>query len=667
MKKQYVEIMLFSALLFPPVVSAADGTAWNGSVKLGARAVEVNGNSAKFQEYRDLEDDIIGKVRVDGYTDGYHFEFQGKNLGLDDQSYLLKGGKYEQFKYRFDYDETPHNYTFDAKTPYSGIGSNLLTYEGATLPAETTWSLFDYYIKREKYSGELELTQGTPFYVNVGANRLDTEGTRPLILSSGFGAAFTERSEVPEPIDHTTDSFSLRTGYRGENYFIELSGDYSSFENENKYLTWELPVTAGTNLQAGLAPEHDFKRLGARFVWKKLPLMSTLAVDGTYSKKESDLAINPELLTANPDYTQTFSGEVKNTDVAAAFTTRPLKALDTKLYFNYAKRDNTPSYLETDETNPTHIFDYEKDNAGIELGYRISPRNKLTLGYDYVNFDRRNRPEFESNTDHSFTARFRNNSLDFMASSIRYHHLERNFDTQTGTDVAISDFDATERSQDDVTLTLDFFSFDNVDVGLEYTYNSIDYEADELFVTGASQGVRGREHDERNALYLDLGVRLPRDITVGGFAGYENRRVDSTHNNSATNTDPYSQDTRDYLWSYGLNGRMPLLEDRLKLMVNWEHQKSVGESNFGIDNTLQDIGTVADYTKQLLEAKAVYNVTRQLDLILGFLYEKYLFRDLQYIGYDYTAAENTFLSGAYAFQDYENNVGYLLLNYNFNL
>jgi MtrB/PioB family decaheme-associated outer membrane protein len=662
MKKQSLTVLIFSALLLPLTVSAADGTTWNGSVKLGARAVEDNGNSAKFQEYRDLDDDIIGKVRVDGYTDGYHFEIRGKNLGLDDQSYLLKGGKYEQFKYRFDYDETPHNYTFDAKTPYSGIGGNLLTYDGA-LPAEANWSLFDYSIERKKYGGEMEFSLGTPFYVNAEVSRLDTEGTKPIVLSDRFA----ERSELPEPIDHITDNLSLRTGYRGESYFVELSGRYSSFENDNKYLTWESPITAGDHLQVGLAPEHDFKQLAAKFVWKNLPLMSTFAVDGAYSQKESDLVINPELLAANPSYTQTFSGNVKNTEVSAALTTRPFKALDTKLYLNYAKRDNTPSYLETDEANSAQIFGYEKDNAGIELGYRLSPRNRLTLGYDYVNLDRINRQEFENNTDHSFFARLRNSSLDFMAASLRYRHLERNFDTQAGTEVAVADFDATERNQDEVKLTLDFFTFDHLDIGVEYTYGSIDYEADELFVLGVSHGIRGREHDERNALYLDLGVRLPREIKVSGFAGYENRRVDSIHNNSATNTAPYSQDTRDYLWSYGLNGRMPLLEDRLKLMVNWEHQKSVGESNFGIDETLEDIGTVADYTKKLLEAKAVYAVNRQLEVILGYMYEKYIFRDLQYIGYDFTASGNSFLSGAYAFQDYENNVGYLLLNYHFNL
>lgn len=665
MKKQDVAVFVFSALLLPAGASAAEDNAWNGSVKLGARAVDINGNSAKFQEYRDLDDDIIGKATVDGYSGGYHFEMQGKDIGLNDQSYLLKGGKYEQFKYLFNYDETPHNYTFDAKTPYSGVGTNVLTYDGA-LPAETSWSLFDYSIERKKYGGEMEISLGTPFYVNVGVSRLENKGNKPLILTN----AFNERSELPEPIDHATTDSSLRTGYRGENYFVELSGAYSSFENDNKYLNWESPTAAGTNYQAGLAPENDFSKFAARFVWKNLPAMSTFALTGSHAKTESDLTINPELLAANPTYTRTFSGDVKNTDVSGALTSSPLKAVDTKLYGKYAKRDNNPSYLSTDETNPTRIFEYEKENAGAEVGYRLSPRNKFTVGYDYVNLDRRNRQEFENNTDHGVLAQLKNTSFDFFAAKLSYKHLERTFDTQSGTNVAVSDYDATDRSQDDVKLALDFFTVDEVDFAIEYTYSSSDYHANELFVNGSSRGIRGRDHDEKNSLYLDVGWRLPRDINVDGFAGYETRRVDSIQNNSATNTDPFSQNTRDNFWSYGLNGQMPLMENRLKLMVNWEYQQSTGESNFGLDatHTLQDIATVADYSKKLLEAKAVYAVNKQVDVILGFMYEKYIYRDQQYIGYDYTETTgNSYLSGAYAFQDYENNVGYLLLNYNFNL
>ncbi len=51
-------------------------------------------NSAKYQEYRDLDDGLFGNLNLNYFKGSYYFGVDGKNIGLDDQSYLFKGGSY---------------------------------------------------------------------------------------------------------------------------------------------------------------------------------------------------------------------------------------------------------------------------------------------------------------------------------------------------------------------------------------------------------------------------------------------------------------------------------------------------------------------------------------------------------------------------------------------
>ncbi|MFH1626480.1 MAG: MtrB/PioB family outer membrane beta-barrel protein [Pseudomonadota bacterium] len=654
MKKKYIAMIAVLALLLPHTVFAEEDAAVSSSVELGFRVLDNLKRSAKFQEYRDLDDGTFVNIGLDAYKGSYYFEAKGTDIGLSDQNYQLKGGKYGRFKYSLTYDETPHNYTFDAKSFYSGIGTNVLSYDTAAPAAESNWSSFDYSIRRKDSSGEIEVLLGSPFYVNVGVNKVETTGGKPHFFGN-----FTNRVEVPEPVDHTTDNLMVKAGYRSRDYLIELSGLLSSFDNADKYLTWESPTAAGTTYQAGLPPDNDYSKLAAKFVWKNLPYASTFAVNTSYAKLENDLTINPELQAANPAYPTTFSGDIRYTNLSTALTSRPTKALDTRVYYSYLDRDNNASLITTDESNEPKIFQYTKEKLGAEVGYRFPKSTKVSLGYDYTNLRRRNRTEFPSTTDHSYTAQVKNTALDYLTAKLQYKHLERDSEADIGATVAVFDFDAADKSVDEIKLGFEVYPRKDLDIALEYTHASNDYDQPVL----ANGEIRGREKDDMNAVYLDILWRLPRNINLSGFAGYERREVDSSHNNGGSA--PYTQSTEDDLWTYGLTGKIRrLMDNKLDLIVRWEYEKSDGESNFGVDGTLQNIPTLSDYTKRLLEAKAVYAFAKKLDVTLGYLHEKYKYGDLAYEGYLYTEG-TSWLSGAYADQNYQANIGYVTLKYSF--
>jgi len=196
--------------------------------------------------------------------------------------------------------------------------------------------------------------------------------------------------------------------------------------------------------------------------------------------------------------------------------------------------------------------------------------------------------------------------------------------------------------------------------------------------------VLGRTDDKANKLYLDVMCRLPQSITVSGFGGIESQKAGSNHYNftAGSGVPPqtanptvedgnassflWTEDIDDNFYTFGLTGKVPLMDNKLNLVANYEWQKSSGKSEFTTNRAtpLRDIDGSSDYRKDHLEAKAVYAFAKNLDVALGYIYEKYKLTDYQWDGYDYVVG-NVYNTGAYADHDYEANVGYLYMKYNF--
>lgn len=683
MKKKYISLMAAALLMILPAAAAGatDSAEVNGAVHLGVRGVDDQDNSAKFQEYRDLDDGFFGDVLLDVYKDSYYMELEGDNLGLDDQNYTIKGGSYNRFKYKLFYDELPHNLSFDAKTFLSGTGSDNLSYSGAAPPPESDWNTFDYAIDRKSYGGRFELSLGTPFFFSVGADKLETDGLKPLASGSFSGIA-----EMPEPVDYTTDNITMKGGYRSRDLIVTVSGLISSFDNENLSLKWRNPFTGAAELNS-LPPENDYRKIKGMLAWKHLPALSTFTVSSSYAKLENEYTVNDLDMTAPTGLNRSeFEGDVSYTDFSTALSSRPMAGLDTRLYYKYRDRENDSSLIESVAgSNEDYLFDYSRNNAGLDIGYRLPFSSRIRAGYEYLDIERTNRPDVESNTDNSAYVELKNSSLEMLTAKVRYRHLERDSDQDfdlaglTATDSAyivqfVDRYDYTDKSRDEVKLTLELYPVDSLDLGLEYTYAINDYD----------DVVLGRTEDRQHAVYADFSWRHATHLTLNGFAGYETSKAEATRyatrsgsGTPAQTSDPtvddgnpdsylWDQDLDDDFWTYGISASMPLMAEKLRLILSWEYQKSDGESTFSSQGTtgLEDIEDSDDYTKKLLEAKAVYLLDDKIDVTLGYAFEKYEYDDLQYEGYDYIAS-GSYLSGAYLDHDYEANIGYLLVGYTF--
>ncbi|MCB2183273.1 MAG: MtrB/PioB family outer membrane beta-barrel protein [Desulfobulbaceae bacterium] len=677
MKKGVYSLVIFSLLTSPAFAAEDEEAKVRGSIEAGYRVVDdQDNNRAHFIEFKDRDDDFFTSFDLSVQKGSYYLDFMGNELGLNDQSYLLKGTNYGKFSYEFFYEETPHNMSFDAKAPYTGIGSQDLDIDNSTIGSVADWSSFDYSVDRKEFGAQVEISMDTPFYVNVGVQRRQQDGIKPL-----GGGSFWLNMEMPEPVDYTTDDITFQGGYRNKNLHASVQGYWSTFDNTNKYLT-----QPNTGESQTLPPDNDYRKLSANLSWRGLPYQSMLAVRTSYSKIESHFSVDDLNLTAPAALnTDTFDGDVTYTQGSIALSSRPIADLDTKIYFNFLDKENDSSVIRyqdvrgLDVSNADQIFDYEKNNAGLDVGYDLARHTKLAAGYEYLDVDRRNRDDAEANTDHSLFFQIKNTSLDFLTAKLRYKRLERNsdFDNKSAgvndpTDEDyikryIRRYDATDKSMDEIKLSLEIYPMDQLDFGFEYAYKINDYDETNLGLT----------EDKHHEFYADFVWRAAKKVTLSGFAGYEMTEADSSHrqfgagDSASIDAVPtstsfnWSNERDDDFITYGLAINLPDIIEKVSLNISWQYQESDGEINFSSqDGTLEDINQSDDYDKQELEIKAIYALRQDTDITLGYLYEKYDYDDLQYDDYEYSQT-GSYLTGAYYEQSYEANVGYLMVAYRF--
>jgi len=657
---------------------AADDTYLSGSVEVGGQINDGADEGANFQMYRDLSDGVFGDFLIDYYKDNYFIRGEGENVGLDDQSYELKGGRYQKYKYSLFYDQLPHNLSFGARSFYSGIGSGNLVIDTASPNNPSTWTEFDYDIETTQYGGVIEFTVVEPYFLKIKVDRQEKDGLKPL-GSGGFAGAV----ELPEPVDYATNNFIINGGYRSDQISFKLEGIYSAFTNDNNYLDWTNPGGGATELNA-LAPDNDYGRIGADFTWRQLPWMSTLVLKGSYAQVTSDTSVEAsgEDVPAGLN-TTTFDGDISTTRLSATYFSHPMDALDTKLYLDYYDRNNDSTVIEYQGGgNDLHLFAYSKFNLGLEADYRLNATNKLSGGYDYRDIDRTNRPDGENSSDNKLFIELKNSWIDNVVAKLGYTYLNRDTDTffdtigLTPADAAfisqfISRYDVASKTMHDLELAFEFYPLESLDLGLSYNYVDNDYE----------DVVLGRTQDSGHQLYGDVMWRTTSRLNLSAFIGYENYEADSNHYNHRAgfefqsanptvddgNPDSFvwTQSINTDFWTFGLMAEMGFMRDRLKASLAFQYQDSDGDSDISAPGeTFTPIDPFQDYEITSLELKGVYALTEKFDLSLGYIYEKSTYKDLQYIGYEYTPP-GTLLSGAYSDHDYEAQVGYLTIRYNF--
>jgi len=698
MKRQiFLSVLLFSLFFLSPAFAEEQKDKFSGEISGQGTLTHVNGNKAKFNEYKDIRDGLYGDVKIKYDDDKYYIDFYSRNMFYDTQSYNLEGGKWGAFKFNINYNEIPHNFTYDARTLYSGAGTNNLTYP--THPPSTntsTWNTFDYSTKRKNYGAGFKLDVLKPFFLDFSAAIDERKGIYPI------GAAGTSPGgialELPAPIDYRTDSINLLAGYVRNPLFISLGYFYSSFNNSNTNLYFRDPATINTASVTdtySLPPDNYYYKINLKGAIK-LPLNSKFNVDLATASAKSDAILRNSYvsdvaggLTNITLSTPFFNGQIDTNNIATSVTSRPLSFLDAKLFFKYDDRENKSDVItitdatQTPATFTNTLFSYRRVKYGTELGFQLPAKFYFLGTYNHSTISRE-REDIPDNRDDLFSAELRWKGLDFLAARVGYERLDRRAEFQptaaASIETFIRRFDAAGKSRDTYKASLDFFPTDNFSITLGYKHRETRYPDTILGLTG----------DRGDEFLIDADYLINKRIRLFGSFDYERIRMDKFQRQFVGAFDPSLPPTpTDFNWtaaqkdenySYTLGTEVFIIPEKLTLLLQYSYLQADGSVDYtyllganplpvGRTQDNIDLSNWDGYKLSCFFIKLSYNVTKSLSVAAGYVYEKYDYNDAQYDGYQYVPAvagtNGAYLTGAYNNASYESNVGFVTLSYRF--
>jgi MtrB/PioB family decaheme-associated outer membrane protein len=408
-----------------------------GAITLGGQATSLDGNSSKFQEYREVPDGVVAPAfRLSGRSSEMKYDFRGYTVRSDDQRYTLLAD-YKSARLSGDYLRMPHYFgndglgLFDVGTGGAFLVSSGLQgrYQGTltrvplsqvtftnlnTLvqPDLANGTLIDLKLVRARGRVDLDLTRGKPVDVRLSYFHEDRSGDR---AAAGASFGFGNVTELPEPVDYVTQDVAAQASVDRSWGSVRGVVRYNWFANNIPVMTfanpfritdatdpnaYQAPGTAsvgGASLGRLALPPDNSAVTGSAGATFKLPGRTRVIADLSYGHwaqnstpfipyTTNGAIVSPfpaadigRLPAANLD------GKANVINQAYTVSSRPLKHLTlTGRVRSYDFQNDTPRL-----TFPGYVrFDAVWEDIGrisVPYGYR-SDRTDLTASYDFGRF-----------------------------------------------------------------------------------------------------------------------------------------------------------------------------------------------------------------------------------------------------------------------------------------
>lgn len=253
------------------VKKTESGWEYTGEVEFGVLGGEANSKNEQFRQYKDLNNgpylNNFGLRMVK--PDGARFvEIIGGGVGRDDQYYGLQFGRYNDWKVKTFYSETPHVFTSTYKSIWNGIGTGNLTLVPGLTPGGTAVMATDnanvlaailragdstLIVTRKKGGVRYDLNLSNSWKGYASYSLEQREGARPFGAVWGAGGG-TAPLEIAEPVDNKTHDVLAGLQYADALNAFNLRLSASLFRNNNDTLIFQEPYRLFAAVTNGIAP-----------------------------------------------------------------------------------------------------------------------------------------------------------------------------------------------------------------------------------------------------------------------------------------------------------------------------------------------------------------------------------------------------------------------------
>lgn len=395
----------------PMITTTESGWEYFGHVEGGLLGVDGDRKSYGFRRYKDLDNGLyLNSFGLSGNkkSTASFFEVTGGGVARDDQFYALQFGRYNDWKVRAFYNETPHVFTTTFRSIYDGVGSGQLTLKPGLTPGGTASTAADNAavaavanananvelgLTRQKGGVRLDKMLGASWSLFVSAASEKREGARPFGSVWGGGGGNTP-IETVEPIDYNTHDLAAGVSYKDERNALNIQAAASLFRNNIGELTFQVPYRVNAAPTNGIAPggftqgrfdlypDNDYYSIKAEYA-RELPALMRgrfTALVSMASSRQNDPLIPSTPIAGvaltnvtgnNWDSTASLSRQTSNAQIDSrlidlGLALAPTSSLSVKAKLRHYETDNKTEYLACNP-NATYV-DADPYTAGNQPG-----------------------------------------------------------------------------------------------------------------------------------------------------------------------------------------------------------------------------------------------------------------------------------------------------------
>jgi len=328
-----------------------------GEVELGGIAIDGDRHAAKFLEYKSLESGfLLGSLslQADSADGRSYVDASAASLGRDDGFAQVALGRYNGWRLKGFYNETPHVFTTTYRSLWDGVGSGRLTLSrlpaGPTAPATAASTdiaigndalaapTSTLSVLRQKGGLRLDLPFSETLKAFASLSSEKRQGARPFGLVSAGGGG-TGGIETAESVDYDTHEVIAGLQWATARTSANVQVSASLFRNNIDTQTVDNPmflaaangITRFPQAVFDLVPDNDFYGVKAEFA-HAMPELAKARVTGVLSWSSSRQ--NDALIPSTP-----YAGAVVNGIAGGAWdTTASLsrdhaqRRIDTRLF-----------------------------------------------------------------------------------------------------------------------------------------------------------------------------------------------------------------------------------------------------------------------------------------------------------------------------------------------
>jgi len=659
------------------------------------------------------------------------WEASGTNLGTTSRSIGASVTDQGRWSFGIDYDQLRHYTTDGYQTPFQGgLGADTFilsptfgvinstvtttngvitsTSKGAQTLTSTQLSQFhgeDVYSERENTTLHAGYAFGKQWSFAFDYKRLDQSGAKligaasdayDLSKAGGFNYGGERVVFLMNPTEYQNDTFNLALNWVGDRSYATAAYYASLFHDDFAGVTWSNPFVSGgtgaapspvTGTSPGAAfplntlstpPNNQFHQinLSGGYIFSA----ATKLIGGlSYGRSTQDASFAGTYTTLPNTVPElgasSLNGVVINKHADAKLTHQLNPALNLSAGFKYNERSNrtasnTYSFLDLggEENTVVNIpMSNKRTQFDAALDYRIDPRQRLHVGYEYEHINRWCANALANNAHGELTAA--NAAYYTVASCVQ---IPRNTENKLVTTYKIKlndklDFNAgytyADRSAD---VNASFYNpmqannngFENF--GFRAFFDASRRE--NLFKGGftwqptgkLSLGLNGRhakddyfdsalgvQNGESSSANLDANYAITEDVSFGGYASWQKRTRDlftaSGRNALAPPLALWSNTLADRENTLGLNGKQKgLFKGKFELDEDFTY--SLGKSKYvttlvqNIAATLSNQGATPNISSDLKQFRltGTYQLNRASSLSAGYLYQRLKSNDYYY-------------------------------------